>query len=226
MKNPSQKIVFIGDSSLLPREELSYAKTYTSLFKSARPELSTEVVAVTSNTSYKILTNLEAYTLYGFNPDIVIFNYGIADVYPRPYPNWIERLLSCSGLQKYFDSFLKKTKLYYKLGDFFGYSSVTTDNFTRYTHKIVERLFDQGVKKIIFIGIIRPSKILLRSKTVDQKIKRYNQVFESLAHSNINIDYIDIYNDSDESFTIWDGYHYSETASTYLLEKISLAIDD
>ncbi len=226
MKTSSQKILLIGDSSLLPREELPYTKTYPYLLKALLSTSKIEMVGVSNNTSKKIALGIEPYTLYGFNPDTVILNYGIADVYPRPYPNWMDRLLACSGLQKYCDRFLKKTKLYYLLGDWFGYSSVPLDQFHTYSHDIVTQLFQQGVKKIIFVGIIRPSKILLYSKTVNQKIKLYNQIFQSLADSNKSIFYIDIYHDADETFSIWDGYHYSEIASDYLLQKISKLIND
>lgn len=220
MKKTIQKLLLIGDSSLLPREELTYIKTYPYILKRLLLDSAIETVGITNNTSKKIALGIEPYTLYGFNPDIVILNYGIADVYPRPYPNWINRLLTCSGLHKYVDIFLKKTRLYYHLGDWFGYCAISYHDFQYYSEKIVSKLLKKGVQKIVFIGIIRPSKILLHSKTVDQKIQHYNGVFQSLSKQHENIIYIDMYNDTDDTFTIWDGYHYNEKASEYLVEKI------
>ena len=226
MKTKSQKLLFIGDSSLLPREELPYSKTYPYLLRSLLSASEIETVGITNNTSKRIALGIEPYTLYGFNPDTVILNYGIADVYPRPYPNGVNRLLSCLGLQKYVDSFFKKTKLYYFLGDWLGYCAVSYDCFQRYSEEIIDQLFQKEVQQILFIGIVRPSKVLLRSKTVNQKIQQYNTVFQSLAQQNDKIIYIDMYTDADDSFTIWDGYHYSEKGSAYLVEKISASLND
>lgn len=221
MNTTSQKLLLIGDSSLLPREELSYAKTYPYLLKTLFSALQIETVGISNSTSKHIALGIEPYTLYGFNPHTVVLNYGIVDVYPRPYPNWMNRLLACSGLQAYIDAFLKKTKLYYLLGDWFGYCAVPYNHFQRYSEEIVDKLLQKGVQKILFIGIIRPSKVLLRSKTVNEKVHRYNGVFQSLAQQHATIEYIDMYTEADESFTIWDGYHYSEKGSLYLVETIA-----
>lgn len=225
MHNDNSRVIIIGDSSIPPRVELPYSKTYTTLLKNRHINMNMEIVAITGNTSKKIALGIEPYTLYGFNPHTVILNYGIADVYPRPYPNWMNRLLACSGLQAYMDAFLKKTKLYYLLGDWFGYCAVPYNHFQRYSEEIVDQLLQKGVQKIVFIGIIRPSKILLHSKTVDEKIQHYNGVFQSLAQQYATIDYIDIYTEADESFTIWDGYQYSEKGSLYLVEKIAASLN-
>jgi len=217
------KMLIIGDSSSLPRIELEYYSTFYAKLKSM---YEVETTAKTNNNSYKIYTDIESLTLYGFNPIVVILNYGIVDVFPRPYPNVIYRFLSCSGLLPYIDKFLKKTKLYYRLGDFFNFKEVPLDKFEFYSHGIIKKLLDKKVEKIIVIGIIRPYKVLLNSKKVDREIQKYNEVFKNLSHNFKEVEYIDIYSASDEDFTIWDGYHYSEKASKYIAEEIAKLLND
>ena len=212
-----KKILIIGDSSSLPREDTIFNSTYYSILKKKH---NIENSAVTNNVSYKIYNDLEPFTLYGYNPDIVVLNYGIVDVYPRPYSNFIYRLLSCSGLLPYVDKFLKKTNLYYSLGNLFNFKEVKLENFKIYSDGIVKKLLKKDVEKIIIIGIIKPYRVLLKSKIIDSEIKKYNDVFKELSLKYEQVDYIDIYHDSDENFTIWDGYHYSEKASAYIVEKI------
>lgn len=220
MERGSEKILLIGDSSLLPRAELAYAKTYPVLLKRQLPQCDVEVTAVPSNTSYKILKKIEAYTLYGFGPKYVVLHYGIADVYPRPYSNRIGTFLECSGLQAPVDRFLKRIGLYYRLGDWCGFSAVSLESFSRHTMEIVGELRRRGAEKVIFVGIVKPDKILLRSRTVDAKVQAYNKVFEILERQNNDVEYVNMYAIEDPSFTIWDGYHYTEKASQYLAHAL------
>ena len=82
-----QKILFIGDSSSLPRKEVPYESIYPSLLKRRlNKKYMIETYGKPRNTSKEIYTNLDAFMLHGYNPDIVILNYGIVDAYPRPYP--------------------------------------------------------------------------------------------------------------------------------------------
>jgi len=211
------KVLIIGDSSALPRENISFKNTY---YSGLKKYIETENSAVTNNTSYQIYTDLESFMLYGYRPNNVILNYGIVDVYPRPYPNIVYRLLSCSGLLPKVDTFLKRTNLYYKLGSLFKFKEVDINSFERYSEGIIQKLLAKEVKTIIIIGIIKPYRVLLKSSIIDKEVILYNNVFKKLAKKYDNVSYIDIYSDSDEEFTIWDGYHYSKKASDYLVEKI------
>ena len=219
-----KKVLIIGDSSVPPREELSYENTYTAQLRKL-DNCIVEVSAKTGNNSRNIYIDIEPFTLYGFNPDVVILNYGIVDVFPRPYPNMIYRLLSCSGLLPYVDQFFKKTKLYYRLGNLFNFKEVCYEDFAKYSEGILQKLLEKNVGQIIIVGIIRPYKVLLNSKRVDRDIQRYNDVLETLSFKYKEIDYIDIYSDATEDFTIWDGYHYSKKASDYLANKLKKCIN-
>ena len=222
MKN----ILIIGDSSALSREDVYFTQTYYFSIKSIE-NINIENAAVSNNNSYKIHVNLEAFMLYGYKPDIVILNYGIVDVYPRPYPNKMYRLFSCTGVLPYVDKFLKKTKLYYKLGDLFKFQEVNIEKFESNTQSIIEKLLKKNVKKVIIIGIIKPYKVLLNSKIANDEIVNYNKVYKKLSKKYSEVEYIDIYNDSTADFTIWDGYHYSIEASQYLADRIGkLILDD
>jgi len=215
------KALIIGDSSSLSRESILFNNTY---YAGLKKEIDIENSAITNNTSYKIYTNLESFMLYGYRPNTVILNYGIVDVYPRPYPNIIYKLLSCSGLLSKVDTFLKKTSLYYKLGNVFKFKEVKINSFESYSEGIIKKLLEKKVENIIIIGIIKPYRVLLKSSIIDNEVVLYNNVFQKLTKKYANVSYIDIYNDSDENFTIWDGYHYSEKASNYLVTKIKQII--
>jgi lysophospholipase L1-like esterase len=221
LKNKNAKVLLIGDSSLLPRTELPYHQTYPVLLKRKVPSCDLEVTAVTSNTSYMILKNIEAYMLYGFDPKAVVLHYGIADVYPRPYPDKVGKLLECLGLQYHIEKWLKWTKLYYRFGDWFGFSAVSLDIFKKNTHDIVKELRQRNVGKIVFVGIIKPDKVLLKSRTVDAKIQEYNKIFRECSRQYDDIHYVDLYAVSNTSFTIWDGYHFTEKASQYLSDTLA-----
>jgi hypothetical protein len=221
-----KKILIIGDSSIPPRAETSYRSTYTTLLKNIHINDSIEVSSKTGISSRSIYIDLEPLTLYGYNPNIVILNYGIVDVFPRPYPHKVYRLLSCSGLLPYVDRFLKKSGLYYKIGDLFDFKEVSLKKFHYYTEHTIKKLLDNNVEKIIIIGIIKPYKVLLKSKKVDREVKDYNNVFKEIALKYNKVSYIDIYHDSNEDFTIWDGYHYSDKASFYLAQEIEQIILD
>lgn len=212
-----RKVLIIGDSSVLSREEIPFDNTYYGILKENN---TIENAAITNNCSYQIYKNLDAFMLYGYNPNIVILNYGIVDVFPRPYPNKLYKLMACTGLLKYIDKFLKKTKLYYKLGDYFNFKEVSLEKFEQNSKNIIKKLLEKNVEKIIIIGIIKPYKILLNSKNIHREVELYNNVFLKLSQKYHEVKYIDIYNDSTEDFTIWDGYHYSKIASKYLADKI------
>ena len=209
------KALIIGDSSSLPRKSIFFNNTY---YAGLKKHIEIENSAITNSSSYQIYANLDSFMLYGYKPKIVILNYGIVDVYPRPYPNIIYRLLSCSGLLPKVDNFLKKTNLYYKLGSLFKFKEVKLNDFESYSEGITKKLLEKEVEKIIIIGIIKPYRVLLKSSIIDNEVVLYNNVFQKLTKKYDNVFYI--YNDSDEDFTIWDGYHYSEKASNYLVDKI------
>jgi len=222
-----KKILIIGDSSVPPREETDYSASYSTLLKNALPNYRVEAFAMTGNNSRRIYYALDASMLYGYNPNMVILNYGIVDVFPRPYPNTMYRFLTCSGLLKYVDKFLKKTKLYYKLGDYFNFKEVPLKEFEQNSENIIKKLLDKNVQRIIIIGIIKPYRILLNSKNVNKEVILYNSVYIKLSQKYPEVKYVDIYSDASEDFTIWDGYHYSDLASNYLANKIEkLIVDD
>lgn len=221
-----KKVLIIGDSSAMPREELPFDKTYYARLK-YNERLDIENSAISNNTSYKILNKLEAFMLYGFSPDIVVLNYGIVDVYPRPYSNVIHKILTNLKLISVVDWLLKKTKLYYKLGDIFNFKEVNEIKFKQYSEQLVRVLLEKGVNKIVVCGIIKPDKVLLKSKNILKEVMAYNQVLQDLSGQNEKVHYIDMFDVADEDFTIWDGYHYSAKASEYLAKKIEdLVADD
>ena len=220
-----KKVLFIGDSSILARKETRYSKIYTSLLK-MKNKYEIEISGKTKNTSKEICVNLETFMLHGYQPNVVVLHYGIVDVFPRPYPLALYKVLQGLGLLTKVDIILKKLKMYYTLGDIFNFKEITVSNFKKYSEDIVKKLLNKNVEKIIIIGIIKPSKVLLNSKNIDREILLYNNIYKDLSEKYSRIEYIDMYGVLSEKFTIWDGYHYSEEGSLYLAEEIERVISD
>jgi hypothetical protein len=101
-----------------------------------------------------------------------------------------------------------------------NFKEVNVNDFKENSEKIIQTLLEKGVKKILVCGIIKPDKVLLKSKNIEREVMQYNEVLQVLSTVFKEMFYIDMFDVSDEEFTIWDGYHYSEKASIYIANRI------
>ena len=154
-------------------------------------------------TTKQVFQNLDYYLLYGLQPDMVVLNIGIVDSYPRPLPVNLNKLLNCLQIGGGIEYMLKKTKLYYKLADVFNFREVDEKKFEYYLENIIKKINT----KILLLGIVKPSKILLRSKLAKTNIIKYNNTMHKMALKNKNVCFIDTYSLIGEEDTIYDGYH-------------------
>lgn len=206
------KILCIGDSLGLPREEVSYEETWFFRLKNQFPQ---------HDFIYKFKRSLTSRDVVGksnkdfagdyfefYHPDLVIAQFGICDCAPRYInegkPAWIAAKLIFRKLrlEKLFWKTIKKV---------FSRSAdcvyVSYDDFASYVNEYAEKCLRQD-SQIIFIEIGTPSlKVQEISPNLLHNVIRYNQVFEELAKKNPNrISVVNPLNMEDESFYI-DGYH-------------------
>ena len=90
-----KKILIIGDSTVLPRKEVSFWNTYIGLLNKNCKKYNFFMNAKEGLTTKQVFQNLDYYLLYGLQPDMVILNIGIVDSYPRPLPIKLNKLLNC-----------------------------------------------------------------------------------------------------------------------------------
>ena len=216
------KVLIIGDSSVMPRDELCYIDTYVHHLVENHNDLHIINKAQRGHTVLDIFSHRKDYLINGFFPNCVIFHYGIVDAYPRPIPsgrkiNHIYQLLAYIKID--LSSILKKLKLYYLFSNLFNFKTVEYSVFKNRTYELVELAKQNGAKQIIFIGIVKSTKVLNKVKIAEQEIIKYNDVFKNLALEQDNVFYVDNFDLADED-TLWDGHHYTKTGMYKLYNKI------
>ena len=217
-------ILIIGDSSATTRMETHYESTY---FYKLKKELYLKYDIINNsehgNDIRRILFRAGHFYKQGYNPDIVILNHGIVEAYPRPYPQhkyilkFILPLLRKFEIKFGIDKLLQKTKFYYTLADIFKFKLVPINEFSDKVSILIKDLMEMDTK-IIIIGIVRPQKVLLKSKIVKKEFDKYNNVFKRYV-DNDKIFFIDMDNIG-EDFVIWDGYHYTDKGSEYVAKEV------
>ncbi|OFX78121.1 MAG: hypothetical protein A2X12_06005 [Bacteroidetes bacterium GWE2_29_8] len=217
-----KRIVVLSDSCALPRDELKYEETYFYLLKENMPYYDVINTSVRGNTIVNSYINRNDFYLY-YNPDVVIVHLGVVDLYPRPYPVnifWKLFFLLLKKIGINVDEILKYFRLYYKIGDFFNFTEVSFDKYKKHYKLLIDSIPLNA--KIVCIGFVNPSKILARSKKYSNMVKEYNDFISSFA-DNKRIFYLDLFA-LDQSYTIWDGYHFNSKISEYIFYKINKII--
>lgn len=217
-----KKILIIGDSSVMPRDDVGYMETYIYHLRENHDNFHVINKSQRGHSVDDIYANRKDYLTNGFNPDIIIFHYGIVDSFPRPIPsgrkiNYIYQLLAYVKID--FDTILKKIKLYYLFSNIFNFKTVNINVFKNKTYDLVNIAKNIGAKKIILLGIIKPSKILNRVKIAQEEVNKYNKIFQQIATEHEEVTYIDNYDMTDLD-TLWDGHHFTATGMFKIYKKI------
>lgn len=216
------RLVIVGDSTALPRDELSYEDTYEFLLKLSMDDWDIFNYSVRGNTLGKILELKQYYFKY-INPNIVILHVGIVDAYPRPYPqNAVFSFLKNQFSKFLFDidKFLIRTELYYKMSDFFNFKKTEVNNFSQSIEYLLSYI---NAEKVIIVGIIKAHHQLRKCKIVDSQFDLYNAILKSKISNNIA--YIDL-SEISEDFVLSDGYHLNEKGHKYLFNVIKTLLSD
>lgn len=208
------KVLCVGDSLGLPREEVRYEETWFYRLKQDHPSddfiykfkrsLTSRDLVGTSRRDY-----LGDYSVY-YKPDIVIAQFGICDCAPRYIndnkPVWMG--LKFLFRKLHLESFFWKTvKTFFKRSAKCVY--VPFDEFRDNVNKYVDILENIGtVKKVIFIKIGMPGEGPQKSSpNLVGNVKKYNSVFDELSLKKPSFVYTVMpLNEPDDSYYI-DGYH-------------------
>jgi len=214
------RLVIAGDSTALPREELSYEETYEFLLKLKLSDWDIFNYSVRGNTLGKIDVLKQYYFKY-INPNVVVLHIGIVDAYPRPYPqNAIFSFLK-NKISIYIfdiDKFLIKTGLYYKLSDYYNFKVTDIKKFSK---GIGDLLGYIKADRVIVVGIIRAHHQLRKCKTVDREFEIYNSILKSNISDKVH--YIDL-SELSEDYVLPDGYHLNAKGHQYLFDVIQLLL--
>jgi len=224
--NEKKRIVILSDSCSLPREEITFKETYHYILANLLSDYLIINTSIPANTIKKVALNKEYHYSF-YQPKILVIHLGIVDLFPRPYPqnsifSFLKIFLAKFGCN--LDNLLKKTHLFYPLSDLFNFKFVPLKEFKQNYQNIIDELIsNKEIEKIIILGIVKPSKVLLKSKIILSEFQKYNDFLNNTL-KDIKIFFIDL-SSVDDSFTIWDGSHFSANGNIALAKAIKDIID-
>lgn len=218
-----KKIVILGDSLGLPREELSFEETYpfvleTKLFKTFKIISKHKRANDTKRQVVGLYDDVELY-----KPDIVIVHLGIVDCAPRLFYrkekilfSYINKIVPIIKIMSKYRFFLTKKlpKVYVKPSE-----------YERNILKIIHFLEERSIK-IILVGITSTNlKNTEKSFAYDENINKYNNILEKIVKNKKKINFIDMYQYG-EDILLEDGHHLNVKGSKSLALKILEIIKD
>jgi len=218
-----KKIVILGDSLGLPREELSFEETYPYLLQSKLLN-SCQVISKhkrandSKRQSFALYDDVELY-----HPDIVIVHLGIVDCAPRLFyrkekilVSYINKIVPIIKIMSKYRFFLTKhlPKVY-----------VNEHEYKKNILKIIHFLEERNIR-IILVGIATTNlKNKEKSFAYDENIKRYNSILKKIVEDKKEIDFIDMYQYG-EDVLLDDGHHLNPKGSFLLAEELFRCIRD
>lgn len=205
------RILLLGDSLAVNREEVGYRDTYFYLLQEELKDYHIINNAGRGFTIDHIYSMKDGLLLEGFNPVCLILHYGIVDCYPRPIPsgrkmNYIYQNLA--HLRINIEGLLKLLGMRDFLSNLLNFKNVKPSLFKQRTEQIISLAESAGVKKTIVLGIIPPRKILTRVKCAERNISQYNDIFKNISKENDKVCFVDNTDFVDED-VLWDGHHLS-----------------
>ncbi len=215
-----KNILIVGDSLGLPRENLSYDKTWPYKLISSLPDYHFICKLQRALTSVMINSGVVGDWLEYYKPQAVVLQVGIVDCSPRYIKNggFLMKLLGVSP------SFIRKTvwSLIKKYG---SRSSKNVDvnivDFESNLLKYINRCEKSGVERIFIIKIAKSGSAMInRNPEVLNQIIAYNKVIQKLGDSRQNCIIISELEQSDDKCFLEDGYHLNEFGNELLFNSI------
>lgn len=219
-----KKIVILGDSLSLPRDELPVEETYPYLINNSLKDKYTlfNRSIRANDTSLQIEKFYEDVLL--FNPDVIIIHLGIVDCAPRLFYrkeriffSKINRLFPIVTLMNRYRFFF--TKLFPKV-------YVNIHKFEKNYMDIVERTNKLG-KHVIIIGISDTTK---RNKNIsynyNKNINSYNNILKKISEDFNDVTLINMYDYDPNTILLKDGIHLNNQGSRLLAENLLKVIKD
>jgi len=222
MKN----ILIVGDSLGLPRQNLSYYKTWPYLMASAMPTFHFIFKMKRALTTKMFFQDTHMDWLEFYNPDDVIMQVGIVDCAPRflKKDGFFIKILSVSP--GFINNMVWKIiKKYGKRSPKF--SDVSPNDFKSNLQNYLQRCDKSGVKRVFLIKIACPGSIMIKSNpTIYLQVKKYNEIIEKIAYNKSKCILVDTLEEADDSYFLEDGYHLSELGNKILFYSICKVLND
>lgn len=211
----NKRLMIIGDSLVLPRDEVIYTSTWIYMLKQYLKEY--DIIDKSQHGAVSTLLNSQEY-LEHYLPDKVIIQLGICDCAPRYVGGFLEECIVSllpPGMLKLY----KRAR-----GQSEKRAKVKIENYESNFRNYLERAKNCKVEKIIIIKIGKAGyKYLSLNRKVQQSIDRYNLVLEKIGQEFGNIvtviDPIGGTGDVD-SITLQDGYHLNEIGNKLVFQSI------
>lgn len=175
------KLVFVGASRSLPREECEYEDTYFYKFQKTYKNVDCVSFFKRAFTSDGLDDLFNGYIKY-YHPEVVISHIGATDCAPRVindkslFWRFMIRMAKLSGCSKLF---WKIVKLFFKRSPNRVYVSV--DQFKNNIIKFTNKLISLGVDRVIYLKISPyGNSVVIRNQYINDNVEKYNKVFDEI----------------------------------------------
>lgn len=216
------KILCIGDSLGLPREEVQYEDTWFFKVKSMYPFIEWIDYFQRGLLVNEAVQKFDTYYSF-YHPDIVIWQSGICDCSPR-YINDMKifwrLLIKVTKKLKVESLFWKLIKKLFKRNPKTVYTPI--NDFEQQMINLIEKFFLNGAELVIIIKIGKASNIVLQnSPHINNNISKYNEVYDRI-HQRYpqKVVVLDPLNKGDDALYV-DGYHCNKIGMNKVLNSIS-----
>jgi hypothetical protein len=222
------RILCIGDSLCLPREEVKYEDTWYYLLKEKYTQF--EFVSYFKRALLMSETHNFFKIYYQFyNPQIVVWEIGLTDSAPRYFPQQKFRWKVCLtivkklNLEEHFWKWIKNHKQRLP-------QNVDTpiNEFEKYAEILIKNFINIGVKKIILLKV-EPiaSSVQKKSPFWMDNIAKYNQVYEKLSQKyNEKVILIAPKAKAKDDCFIADGFHPNSKGMKMTFDGIDAVLKD
>lgn len=215
------RVLCIGDSLGLPREECPYEATWYYRLKEEYPGCDFVQFFSRGLLISKALNDFAVYYEH-YNADIVIIQTGICDCSPR----YINDLKLSVSLTKAFFYKIGLESIFWKIVKHRGRRSecvyTKIDQFASGYHTLIQKFKDAGAKKILVvkIGHAAPS-VIPKNPLMNENVDKYNNVIERISQDYVGIvELIDPLSKVDDSMFV-DGYHCNPKGMEAVYSQLS-----
>ncbi len=220
------KILCIGASVCLPREEVKYEDTWYYLLKEKYSQF--EFVSYFKRALLMSETN-DFFNIYYrlYNPQIVIWESGLTDSAPRYFSRQAFRWKVCLtivkglNLEEKFWKWIKKHKKRLPQN-----VDTSIQDFEYYTELLIKNFISIGVEKIILLEIPPVgTNVQKKNPYWMSNIQKYNEIYKKLSQKYSNkIDLIAPKAKFNDSYLISDGMHPNVTGCKITFDGIDEAL--
>lgn len=212
-----RRILIVGDSTALPREEVNYCNTWVYLLKKELTNYTIENVSKWGETTNSLIGREK---LEWYNPNIIILQLGICDCAPRLLTKLERKILSYLP-PKTVAVYVSIIKTIRKKS--IDRATVDSDAFMENINRYISRAEKLNVEKIIIIGILNSGKkYQMKNPSIQNSIDIYNNILLECTNKSNIITFLEMNlpeNEVDE-ITIEDGFHYNDKGHKLIYEKI------